>query len=126
MKTPVITLNAPKPMGPYSQAIIAGNLIFVSALLGEDPATGELILDNIEAETTRVMDNIKAILAGAGIDFTHVVKASIFLKDMQNYSKVNDIYSSYLSAPFPARETIQVAGLPKDVNIEISVIAVKN
>jgi len=125
MKTKVNTSNAPGPLARYSQAIIAGNLVFVSAMLGQDMATGELILDNIEAETRQVMENIKAILAEAGAGFDNVVKASIFLKDMRDYTKVNAIYGSYVTEPFPARETIQVGGLPMNVNIEISVIAVK-
>jgi len=125
MKTKVNTSNAPVPLARYSQAIIAGNLVFVSAMLGQDMATGELILGNIEAETRRVMENIKAILAEAGTGFGNVVKASIFLKDMQDYARVNAVYGSYVTEPFPARETIQVGALPMNVNIEISVIAVK-
>ncbi|MDB5134568.1 MAG: RidA family protein [Mucilaginibacter sp.] len=125
MKTIVKTPNAPTPLARYNQAIIAGNLVFVSAMLGQDPLTGELVMENIEAETTRVMENIKAILTEAGINFSNVVKSSIFLKDMQNYAKVNEVYGSYVTEPFPARETIQVGALPMNVNIEISMIAVK-
>ena len=116
--------NAPKPMRPYSQAIVAGNFVFVSAHLGADPSTNKINMDDIDAETKQVMENIKAILAEAGISFSDVVKSSIFLKDMRNYEKVNAVYASYFNEPFPARETIQVAGLPKDVNIEISMIAI--
>jgi 2-iminobutanoate/2-iminopropanoate deaminase len=123
MKTKVNTPKAPTPLARYSQAVIAGNFVFVSAMLGEDVSTGKLVTDNIEAETTRVMENIKTILAEAGVDFSHVVKASLFLKDMRDYARVNAIYGSYVSQPFPARETIQVGGLPLNVNIEISVIA---
>lgn len=126
MRTIVKTTQAPQPMGPFSQAIVAGNLVFVSAQLSQVPATDEMINDTIEAETAQVMNNIKAILMEAGVDFSKVVKASIFLKDMQDYAKMNAVYSSYFEEPFPARETIQVAGLPLDVNIEISVIAVKD
>lgn len=126
MKTQVKTANAPKLIGPFSQAVIAGNHVYVSAQFAQNFSTGELVLDNIVAETTQIMVNIKAILAEAGVDFSNVVKCSIFLKDMQDYIVVNKIYGSYFSEPFPARETIQVAGLPKNVNIEISVIAVKN
>jgi len=125
MRAKVETSHAPVPMGPYSQAIVAGDLVFISALLGENPTTGELVMNDIEAETRQVMENIKAILAEAGVGFGHVVKCSIFLKNMDDYYKVNAVYSSYLAEPFPARETIQVAGLPKNVNIEISVIASK-
>jgi len=125
MKTGVTTSHAPSPMGPFSQAVIAGNLVFVSAQLALDVSTDKMIMENIEAETKQVMENIKAILAGAGLDFNHVVKSSIFLKDMQDYAKVNAIYASYFKEPFPARETIQVGALPRNVNIEISVIAVK-
>jgi 2-iminobutanoate/2-iminopropanoate deaminase len=126
MKTIVKTSNAPTPLARYNQAIIAGNLVFVSAMLGQNPSTGELVMENIKAETTRVMENIKAILTEAGIDFSNVVKSSIFLKDMQDYAKVNEVYGSYVSEPFPARETIEVGALPMNVNIEISMIAVKS
>ncbi|HMH24529.1 MAG TPA: RidA family protein [Puia sp.] len=126
MRTTVKTTKAPAPIGPFSQATIAGNLVFVSAQFSLDPSTGKFVMENIESETTQVMENIKAILAEAGVGFSHVVKSSIFLKDMQDYAKVNGIYGSYFTEPFPARETIQVGALPKNVNIEISVIAVKN
>ncbi len=125
MKTKVNTPSAPVPLARYSQGIIAGNLVFVSAMLGQDMATGELVLDNIEAEARQVMENIKAILTEAGVDFSNVVKASIFLKDMRDYARVNAVYGSYVTEPFPARETIQVGALPMNVNVEISVIAVK-
>ncbi len=119
----IITPTAPAPIGPYSQAIIAGNFLFVSGQVAFHPLTGDLIMDNIQAETTQVMENIKAILAEAGADFSHIVKTTIFLKDMQDFAAVNTIYGSYLSQPYPARETVQVAGLPKNVNVEISVTA---
>ena len=125
MKTEVKTSNAPEPIGPFSQAIIAGNMIFVSAQLAKNTTTNKMVMDNIEAETKQVMENILAILKTADADFSNVVKSSIFLKDMQNYAKVNEIYGSYFSAPYPARETIQVGALPMYVNIEISVIALK-
>jgi len=112
-------------MGPFSQAIVAGGFVFVSALLAEDVTTGKLVQDDIEAETRQVMDNLQAILREAGVDFSHAVKCSIFLKDMNDYGRVNKVYSSYFRKPYPARETIQVADLPKHVNIEISVIAVQ-
>jgi 2-iminobutanoate/2-iminopropanoate deaminase len=105
--------------------MIAGNLIFISAQLARDIETGTLVMQNIQAETTQVMKNLEAILEAAGIDFNHVVKSSIFLKNMNDYAIVNEVYSTYFRKPFPARETIQVADLPAHVNIEISMIAVK-
>ena len=125
MKTIVNTSNAPAPIGPYSQAVIAGNLVFVSGQIAMSPATGELLLDDIKTETKQVMENIKAILAEAGIDFSNVVKTSIFLTDMQNFGQVNEVYGTYFAGAYPARETVQVAGLPKNVNIEITVTAIK-
>ena len=125
MKVEVKTPNAPVPIAPYSQAVIAGNTIYVSAQLARNMATGELVTDNIEAETRQVLENIKAILTEANADYNNVVKMSIFLKDMQNYEAVNGVYSTYVAEPFPARETIEVSGLPKNVNIEISAIAVR-
>ncbi len=124
MKTIINTNNAPAPIGPYSQAVAAGDFLFVSGQVAIDPATGGLVMDDIKAETRQVMENIKAILTEAGIGFGHVVKTSIFLKDMQNFAQVNEIYGSYFSNAFPARETVQVAGLPKNVNVEITVTAI--
>jgi 2-iminobutanoate/2-iminopropanoate deaminase len=120
----IVTTHAPAPIGPYSQAIVAGNFLFVSGQVAIIPATGELMLDNIKAETTQVMENIIAILTEAGTNLSRVVKTTIFLKDMQDFAQVNAIYGSYLTEPFPARETVQVAGLPKNVNVEISVVEV--
>ena len=117
------TSGAPAPIGPYSQAVQAGNFLFVSGQVAIDPATGELVLDDIQTETRRVMENIKAILNEAGADFSNIVKTSIFLKDMQNFSLVNEVYGGYFTDAFPARETVQVAGLPKNVNVEITVTA---
>ena len=117
----IVSNNAPAPIGPYSQAIVAGNLLFVSGQVAIVPATGNLNNADIQMETTQVMENIKAILTEAGTDFSHIVKTTIFLKDMQDFAAVNTIYGSYLSDPFPARETVQVAGLPKNANVEISV-----
>lgn len=125
MKIGVKTSNAPTPIAPYSQAVIAGNTIYVSAQLGRNMGTGELVTGSIEAETTQVLENIKAILAEVNADYTNVAKISIFLKDMQNYEAVNRIYNTYVSEPYPARETVEVGALPKNVNIEISAIAVK-
>jgi 2-iminobutanoate/2-iminopropanoate deaminase len=123
MKTVINTSNAPSPIGPYSQAIQAGNFIFVSGQIAMNPVNGELLLDDIKTETKQVMDNINAILTEAGIDFSHIVKTSIFLKDLQNFGQVNEVYGTYFKANFPARETVQVAGLPKNVNVEITVTA---
>ncbi|MEP6614026.1 MAG: RidA family protein [Mucilaginibacter sp.] len=124
MKTIINTNNAPAPIGPYSQAVAAGGFIFLSGQIALDPATGTLILDDIKTETKQVMDNINAILTEAGIDFSHVVKTSIFLTDMGNFAQVNEAYGTYFKSDFPARETVQVAGLPKGVNVEITVTAI--
>lgn len=126
MKTVIYTNNAPEPIGPYSQAIVAGNLLFVSGQIPINPSTNQLVLDNIKAETKQVMENIKAILTEAGVDFGHIIKTTIFLTDMQNFAQVNEIYGTYFTSEFPARETVQVAGLPKGVNVEISVTAIKS
>ncbi len=126
MKTVINTVNAPAPIGPYNQAIIAGDFIFVSGQVAIDATTGELVLDDIKTETTKVMENIKAILTEAGIGFGHIVKTTIFLTDMQNFAQVNEVYGSYFTDKFPARETVAVAGLPKNVNVEISITALKS
>jgi len=125
MKIVVNTTNAPAPIGPYSQAIAAGGFLFVSGQIPADPSTGALVMDDIKTETKQVMENIKAILVEAGIDFSSIVKTSIFLTDLQNFGAVNEVYGTYFTDQFPARETVQVAGLPKGVNVEISVIAIK-
>jgi 2-iminobutanoate/2-iminopropanoate deaminase len=117
----IVSKNAPAPIGPYSQAIVAGNFLFVSGQVAIHPPTGDLVMQDIQAETTQVMENIKAILTEAGTDFSRIVKTTIFLKDMQDFAAVNTVYGSYLGQPFPARETVAVAGLPKNVNVEISV-----
>jgi 2-iminobutanoate/2-iminopropanoate deaminase len=124
MKTIINTSNAPAPIGPYSQAVKAGNFLFVSGQIALDPKTGELVVGDIPSETKLVMENLKAILTEAGTDFTSVAKTTIFLKDMGNFATVNEIYGSYFTDNFPARETVQAAALPKNVNVEISVIAV--
>ncbi|MDB5141356.1 MAG: reactive intermediate/imine deaminase [Mucilaginibacter sp.] len=125
MKKVIHTNNAPAPIGPYSQAIAAGNFVFVSGQIPLDPATGELVSENVKAETKQVMENIKAVLLEAGLGFDHIVKTSIFLTDMQSFAQVNEVYGTYFTDQYPARETVQVAALPKNVNVEISVIAIK-
>lgn len=122
----IFTEEAPKPIGPYSQAVMVGNTIYVSGQIAIIPETGAMALDNIIEETTQVMKNLVAVLKAADMNLTHVVKSSIFLKDMNSFAQVNEVYGSFFSQNFPARETVQVARLPKDVNVEISVIAVKD
>lgn len=121
----VRTDRAPQPIGPYSQAVLINDMLFVSGQVAIDPDTGNMIQDDIRMETTRVMNNIEAILEHAGYGFHHVVKASIFLIDMNNFKDVNDVYGLSFEVDPPARETVQVSRLPKDANVEISVIAVK-
>jgi len=123
MKTIVSTVNAPAAIGPYSQANLANGVLYISGQIPVDPATGKLV-EGIEKETHQVMKNLEAILTEAGMTFKNVVKASIFLKSMDDFAVMNDIYASYLDAEsFPARETVQVSCLPKNVDIEISMIA---
>lgn len=117
------TPEAPAPIGPYSQAVRAGDFLYCSGQIAIDPGTGQLVQDDIEAETHRVMKNIGGLLGAAGADFSHVVKTSIFLKDMNDFARVNTVYGSYFSGDFPARETVQVSVLPRNVNVEISVTA---
>lgn len=118
------TDKAPAPIGPYNQAIKAGNMLFVSGQIAIDPSTGELMMENINQEANQVMKNIAAILTEAGAGFEHIVKTTIFLSDMNLFAEVNEIYGKYFSANFPARETVAVKGLPKNVNVEISVTAI--
>lgn len=124
MKKVIITKNAPAPIGPYNQAILAGNTLYISGQVAINPANGEMIQTTIEEETHRVMQNLKAILTEAQMSFDNVVKTCIFLSDMNNFSRMNEIYGSYFTKDFPARETVQVSRLPKDANVEISMIAV--
>ena len=126
MKKSIFASNAPKPVGAYSPGILIGNTLFVSGQVPLDPTTGILIDKDIEKQATLVMNNIFAILQEAGMDWSNVVKASIFLSDMNNFGKVNEIYGSFFIEPFPARECVQVSRLPKDVDVEISVIAIKS
>lgn len=118
-----ITTDAPAPIGPYNQAVKAGNLLFVSGQIALIPGTSLTVTSSIEEETHQVMKNIKAILFAANATFSNVVKTTIFLSDMRFFGTVNEIYGSYFASDYPARETIAVKGLPKDVNVEISVTA---
>jgi 2-iminobutanoate/2-iminopropanoate deaminase len=123
-KTIVNTPNAPAPIGPYSQAVRAGNFLFISGQIPIDPATGKIEATDAGAETHQVMHNLKAILAAASLDFGHVVKTTILLSDMSLFGEVNEVYGKYFNGDFPARETYAVKSLPKNVNVEISMTAV--
>ena len=126
MKKIIFTEKAPAPIGPYDQAVLVGNMLYTSGQIAINPITNELVLDNIETETKQVMENLKAVLEAAEMTFENVIKVSIFISDMNNFSKINTIYGAYFNeATAPARETVQVAGLPKNVNVEISVIAIR-
>ncbi len=126
MKKIIQSSSAPAPIGPYSQAVLAGNILFVSGQIPLDPATGQLVTNDIEKATSLVMQHLENILREAGMDFSHVVKTSIFLADMNDFPRVNEIYGKFFEGMEPpARETVQVARLPKDVQVEISMIAVK-
>lgn len=124
MRTPVHTDAAPKAIGPYSQAVRAGQFLFLSGQTPIDPATGNLVEGDIAAQTRRVMTNLGEVLKAAGCSFTNVVKTSVFLADMNDFAVMNEIYGSYFSAPYPARTTIQAARLPKDCRVEIDCTAV--
>ena len=124
MKTIINSENAPAPIGPYSQAVLSGNTLFASGQIAINPKTGELNMDSIEVETEQVMQNIKAVLQEANMTFENIVKCSIFLSDMDSFSRVNEIYGKYFSTNPPARETVEVSCLPKSVNVEISFISV--
>jgi 2-iminobutanoate/2-iminopropanoate deaminase len=126
------TNNAPAPIGPYNQAVHVGNMLFISGQICINPATGELKNKDLQEETHQVMHNLRAILQQAGMDFSHVVKTTIFITDMNRFSEMNEVYGKYFDnnlhdskAGFPARETVQVSALPKFVNVEISMVAVK-
>ena len=124
MKKIITTHKAPAPIGPYSQAVLTGNMLYTSGQIAINPESGALILDSIQNETHQVMQNIQAILEAAKMTFDNVIKTSIFISDMNDFSEINTIYGSYFDETnAPARETVQVARLPKDVNVEISVIA---
>lgn len=119
------TDNAPAPIGPYNQAVQFGNMLFVSGQIALDAQTGELVQGDIQTETRKVMENLQAILTETGMDFSNVLKSTIFLMDMGQFAQVNEVYGSYFISEAPARETVQVASLPKGVQVEISVIAAK-
>lgn len=125
MKKIITSKNAPAPIGPYSHGVLFGNMLFVSGQVGKHPETGELMTGDIKTETKRVMENVKGILTDAGMDFTHIVKTTISLSSMNDFASVNEVYGSYFTGDYPARETVQVSRLPLDVNVEISVIAMK-
>ena len=125
MKKVIETKNAPAPIGPYNQAILSGNTLYISGQIPMDPKTNDLVSGNIKMETKQSMENLAAILKAADMTFENVVKSAIFLKDMNQFSEVNEVYGSYFdAATAPARETVEVANLPKFVNVEISMIAV--
>ena len=126
MKTIITTAKAPQPIGPYSQAVLVGNTLYTSGQIALHPESGELVMETIEEETTQVMKNLEAVLEAADMTFENVIKASIFISDMNSFSAINSVYGQYFEeATAPARETVEVANLPKFVNVEISVIAIK-
>ena len=123
MKQSFSTASAPKAIGPYSQAVRVGDLLFLSGQVPLDPATGQLVEGDITAQTRRVMENVGAVLTSAGLSFAHVARTTIFLADRNDFAKVNEVYGSYFAEPFPARATVQVARLPRDARVEIDAIA---
>jgi 2-iminobutanoate/2-iminopropanoate deaminase len=125
MKEIINTKNAPSAIGPYSQAVWAGDMLLMSGQIALNPETGVMENESLASETHRVMKNIAGILEAAGMDYSHILKASIFIKDMNEFAQINEIYASFLQEPYPARETVEVARLPKDARIEISIIAKK-
>lgn len=126
MKKIINTKDAPAPIGPYNQAILIGNTLYTSGQIAINPTTNNLVIESITLETKQVMENLKAVLAAAEMTFENVIKTSIFISDMNNFTKINDVYGSYFNnETAPARETVEVANLPKFVNVEISMIAIK-
>lgn len=123
MKDVILTARGPKPIGPYSQAIKSNGLLFVSGQIALDPKSGEFVGVDVRQQTERVFENLKAILEAAGTSFHHVVKTTVFLKDMNDFAAMNEVYGTYFSQPYPARATVQVSRLPKDSRVEIDVIA---
>ena len=126
MRELVTAAGAAKAIGPYSPALKVGNLLFLSGSIPLDPSTGQLVEGGIKEQATRVMENIKALLAAAGADFSQVARTTVFMVDLAEFAAMNEIYSSYFTAPYPARSTVQVVKLPRDVRVEIDVIAVLN
>ena len=126
MKELITAAGAAKAIGPYSPALKIGNLLFLSGSIPLDPVSGQLVEGGIKEQTTRVMENIKALLAAAGADFSKVARTTVFMVDLAEFGAMNEIYSSYFTAPYPARSTVQVVKLPRDVRVEIDVIAVLN
>jgi len=124
MRELVTAAGAAKAIGPYSPALKVGNMLFLSGSIPLDPASGQVVAGDITAQTRRVMDNIKALLEAGGADFSHVVRTTVFMVDLGEFAAMNEIYAGYFSAPYPARSTVQVVKLPKDVRVEIDVIAV--
>lgn len=124
MKTIINSEKAPAPIGPYSQAVRAGNTLFISGQIALDQSTEELVMDSIEEETEQVMKNLKHVIEEAGLDMSNIVKCSIFITDMNNFAAINEVYGKYFAQDPPARETVEVSGLPKGVNVEVSAIAV--
>ena len=126
MKKIITTSKAPAPIGPYNQAVLSGNTLYTSGQIALYPETGALVMDDIKTETKQVMENMKAVLEAADMTFEHVIKTSIFISDMHNFAQINEVYGTYFKdETAPARETVEVANLPKFVNVEISMIAVK-
>lgn len=123
-KKSIETANAPKAIGPYSQAVVSNGMVYAAGQIGLDPGTGKLVEGGIEAETEQVLKNLGAVLKASNSDFDNVVKTTIFLADINDFAKVNEIYGRYFKAPFPARSTVQVARLPRDARVEIEVVAV--
>ena len=124
MKRVIKSANAPAPIGPYSQAVLIENTLYISGQIALDANTGELEMESIQKETKKVMDNLGAVLNEVGADYSNIVKCSIFVSDMNNFAAINEVYAHYFTSDFPARETVEVSRLPKDVNVEISAIAV--
>jgi 2-iminobutanoate/2-iminopropanoate deaminase len=126
MKKIIVSKNAPAPIGPYSQAVMVNGMLYISGQIAINPATQEYVPAEIESEAMQVMENLQAILAEAGLSFSHVIKTNIFLSDMNDFAKVNAIYGGFFTADFPARETVQVSVLPKNCKVEISMIAAQS
>ena len=124
MKQLVTAAGVPKAIGPYSPAVKVGNMLFLSGSIPLEPISGQLVEGGIKEQTTRVLENIKGLLAAAGTDFHHVVRTTVFMVDLGEFAAMNEVYSSYFTAPYPARSTVQVVKLPRDVRVEIDVIAV--